>query len=67
VKARQIAIYLAKKLTSLSLPEVGRRFGGRDHTTILHSIRKIEYMVTKDADLAAMIERIKDVIPEAAA
>jgi hypothetical protein len=42
VRARMMAVYLAKKLTKKSLPEIGRRFGGRDHTTILHSVRKIE-------------------------
>lgn len=42
VRARHVGIYLAKKLTDRSLPEIGRRFGGRDHTTILHSVRKIE-------------------------
>ena len=39
---RQIGMYLAKHLTARSLPEIGRRFGGRDHTTVLHAIRKIE-------------------------
>ena len=42
VRARQIAIYLAKQLTTKSLPEIGRRFGGRDHTTIIHSINRIQ-------------------------
>ena len=42
VKPRQIAMYLAKTLTLRSLPEIGRRFGGRDHTTVLHAVRKIE-------------------------
>jgi len=41
VRARMIAVYLARKLTEKSFPELGRRFGGRDHTTILHSVRKI--------------------------
>lgn len=42
VNYRQIAMYLVKKLTLRSLPEIGRRFGGRDHTTVLHAVRKIE-------------------------
>ena len=42
VRPRQIAMYLAKALTSRSLPEIGRRFGGRDHTTVLHSVRKVD-------------------------
>jgi chromosomal replication initiation ATPase DnaA len=64
VRARQIAVYLAKTLTARSLPEIGKRFGGRDHTTILHSVRKIEAMIEHDAALAAEIERIKENIPE---
>ena len=42
VKPRQVAMYLSKALTLRSLPEIGRRFGGRDHTTVLHAVRKIE-------------------------
>ena len=41
-RPRQVAMYLAKTLTSRSLPEIGRRFGGRDHTTVIHAVRKIE-------------------------
>ncbi len=51
-------MYLSKKLTPCSLPEIGRRFGDRDHTTVLHAVRKIEALVAKDAPLAAEIERI---------
>jgi hypothetical protein len=64
VYARQIAMYLCKKLTPNSLPDIGRRFGGRDHTTVLHAVRKIEALVAKDMVLAATVERIKDRIPE---
>ena len=42
VKPRQIAMYLAKELTPRSLPDIGRRIGGRDHTTVLHGVRKID-------------------------
>jgi hypothetical protein len=66
VRARQIAMYLAKTETGQSLPELGRRFGGRDHTTILHGVRKIEGLIGKDPELAAMVNRIKSIIPEAA-
>jgi chromosomal replication initiation ATPase DnaA len=66
VRARQIAMYLAKTMTEQSLPELGRRFGGRDHTTILHGVRKIEGLIVKDQELAAMVERIKSIIPESA-
>lgn len=64
VNARQVAMYLAKTITQRSLPEIGRRFGGRDHTTVLHAVRKIEGLVEKDAGLAQRIERIKENIPE---
>ncbi|BBB99379.1 hypothetical protein M2192_001178 [Bradyrhizobium elkanii USDA 61] len=64
VNARQIAMYLAKKITSRSLPDIGRRFGGRDHTTVLHAVRKIEAKAEKDPVLSAEIERIKENIPE---
>lgn len=67
VKARQIAMYLSKKLTGQSLPEIGRRFGDRDHTTVLHAVRKIEEQLTKDLALNFQIERIKELIPEVAA
>lgn len=64
VHPRQVAMYLAKKVTLRSLPEIGRRFGGRDHTTVLHAVRKIEAKIESDPELAARIERIKDNIPE---
>jgi chromosomal replication initiator protein len=49
---RQVAMYLAKTLTGRSLPDIGRRFGGRDHTTILHGVRKIAALMQRDAALA---------------
>jgi hypothetical protein len=58
-RARQIAMYVAKVVTSKSLPEIGRRFGGRDHTTALHAIRKIEMLVEKNEFLRAEIENFK--------
>lgn len=66
VFARQVAMYLAKKLTPNSLPEIGRRFGGRDHTTVLHAVRKIEDLVSRDQALAAQVERIASLCPEPA-
>lgn len=66
VKARQIAMYISKQLTNQSLPEIGRRFGGRDHTTVLHAVRKVERLVETDSVLAAQIEHIKSLIPEVA-
>ena len=59
VRPRQIAMYLAKTLTLRSLPEIGRRFGGRDHTTVLHAVRKIENLVGNDTTLAEEIEVLK--------
>jgi chromosomal replication initiator protein len=59
VRPRQVAMYLAKILTLRSLPEIGRRFGGRDHTTVLHAVRKIENLVNTDNALAEEIELLK--------
>lgn len=59
VRPRQIAMYLAKALTPRSLPEIGRRFGNRDHTTVLHAVRKIEEMATADRGFADEIEMLK--------
>ncbi|MFG1345997.1 chromosomal replication initiator protein DnaA [Xanthobacter autotrophicus DSM 431] len=65
VKPRQIAMYLAKTLTLRSLPEIGRRFGGRDHTTVLHAVRKIDGLVSSDRALAEEIEVLKRLVLEA--
>jgi chromosomal replication initiator protein len=59
VRPRQVAMYLAKTLTLRSLPEIGRRFGGRDHTTVLHAVRKIEALVSKDLALSDEVELLK--------
>ncbi len=59
VRPRQIGMYLAKMLTSRSLPEIGRRFGGRDHTTVLHAVRKIDDLLKKDPILAEEVARLK--------
>ena len=64
VHPRQIAMYLAKTLTLRSLPEIGRRFGGRDHTTVLHAVRKIEGLVSGDKVLAEEIEVLKRMLQE---
>lgn len=64
VRPRQIAMYLAKVLTPRSLPEIGRRFGGRDHTTVLHAVRKIEELIEGDKSLADEIELLKRMIDE---
>lgn len=62
VKPRQVAMYLAKVMTPRSLPEIGRRFGGRDHTTVLHAVRKIEGLSGADDKLAQEIELLKRLI-----
>src|ERR1022692_919398 len=59
VRPRQVAMYLAKILTLRSLPEIGRRFGGRDHTTVLHAVRKIEALAGNDGAFAEEIEALK--------
>jgi len=64
VRPRQVAMYLAKTLTLRSLPEIGRRFGGRDHTTVLHAVRKIEALVGKDATLADEVELLKRLLQD---
>ena len=66
VKPRQVAMYLSKVLTPRSLPEIGRRFGGRDHTTVLHAVRKIEGLSGNDNTLAQEIELLKRLISEQA-
>jgi chromosomal replication initiator protein len=58
-RPRQVAMYLCKALTDRSLPDIGRRFGGRDHTTILHGIRKIEELRDSDPQLAEEIELLR--------
>jgi chromosomal replication initiator protein DnaA len=64
VKPRQIAMYLAKTMTPRSFPEIGRRFGGRDHTTVLHAVRKIEELIASDTKLGHEIELLKRLIME---
>ena len=62
VRPRQTAIYLTKVLTSKSLPEIGREFSNRDHTTIIHSVRTIEKLKEKDPDLVDNINKLKNQI-----
>ena len=64
VRPRQVAMYLAKVLTLRSLPEIGRRFGGRDHTTVLHAVRKIETLAGNDSVLADEIETLKRLLQD---
>ncbi|MBL8630491.1 MAG: chromosomal replication initiator protein DnaA, partial [Rhodospirillaceae bacterium] len=55
-RPRQVAMYLAKQLTSRSLPEIGRAFGGRDHTTVMHAVRKVEELCRDDTAFAEDVE-----------
>jgi chromosomal replication initiator protein len=64
VRPRQIAMYLAKMMTPRSFPEIGKRFGGRDHTTVLHAVRKVEELAALDEGLAQEIELLKRLIQE---
>ena len=58
-RPRQIAMYLCKQLTTRSLPEIGRRFGGRDHTTVMHGVRRIEELKQQDAQIAEDLELLR--------
>ncbi len=64
VRPRQVGMYLAKKLTPRSLPEIGRRFGGRDHSTVLHAVRKIEDLMKSDDKLAREINLLVRLIEQ---
>jgi chromosomal replication initiator protein len=57
---RQVAMYLAKELTSASLPQIGREFGGKHHTTVLHSINKISKLRQSDRDLNRLLNKLRD-------
>ncbi|MFQ3667133.1 MAG: chromosomal replication initiator protein DnaA [Sphingomonadaceae bacterium] len=58
-RPRQVAMYLAKQLTPRSLPEIGRRFGGRDHTTVMHAVKRIETLRAQDHELDRDIQHLK--------
>ena len=58
-RPRQVAMYLAKQLTTLSLPQIGKRFGNRDHTTVMHAVRKIEELKVSDHSIAEDVELLK--------
>jgi chromosomal replication initiator protein len=64
VKPRQVAMYLSKALTLRSLPEIGRRFGGRDHTTVLHAVRKIDTLCGADTSLREELELLKRMLQD---
>ena len=61
-RPRQVAMYLSKKLTKRSLPDIGRRFGGRDHTTVMHAVKRIDSLRAEDAAFNAQIEAVETVL-----
>lgn len=61
-RPRQVAMYLAKRMTSRSLPEIGRKFGGRDHTTVIHAVRKIDDLRRTDSTLEDDINRLSHLL-----
>ncbi len=63
-RPRQMAMYLAKHMTNRSLPEIGRRFGGRDHTTVMHGVRKIEELKALDSQIADDLELLRRALEE---
>jgi len=62
VVPRQIAMYLAKNMTEASLPEIGRQFGGKHHTTVMHSIAKIDDQRRADKDLNRTINKLQEML-----
>jgi chromosomal replication initiator protein len=62
LRARQVAIFLTRELTDLSLPQIGRLYGGRDHTTVLNSLRRIEASLDEDPDLAEKVRELRGAI-----
>ena len=58
-RPRQVAMFLSKQLTQRSLPEIGRKFGGRDHTTVMHAVRKIEQLKESDIGIAEDLDLLK--------
>ncbi len=64
VRPRQVGMYLAKKMTPRSLPEIGRRFGGRDHSTVLHAVRKIEELMKADDHLAREVAMLGKLVEQ---
>jgi len=63
-RPRQVAMYLAKKLTTRSLPEIGRRFANRDHTTVIHAVKTITRISENDEEMKKNISQIKSLIFE---
>jgi len=58
-RPRQVAMYLSKQLTSRSLPEIGRKFGGRDHTTVMHAVKKVDELQDQDSSFAEDVNLLR--------
>lgn len=67
VRPRQIAMFLMRNVTALSLPDIGRRFGGRDHTTVLHAVRRVSKLVEIDSFIASEVQTLLDALRSAEA
>ena len=63
-RPRQLAMYLAKHMTKRSLPEIGRRFGGRDHTTVMHGVKRISELMVTDSQSADDVELLRRALSE---
>ena len=61
-RPRQMAMYLAKKLTSRSLPEIGRKFSNRDHTTVIHAVKTIDKLIESNDEMRKNVEELKSLI-----
>ena len=61
-RPRQVAMYLSKQLTTRSLPEIGRKFGGRDHTTVMHAVKRVEELAASDSHLEEDLHRLRRLI-----
>ena len=59
VVPRQIAMFICRELTKSSYPEIGEKFGGKDHSTIIHSVKKIEKLMTSDLQLKSIVDNLK--------
>jgi len=62
VRPRQVAMYLAKNLTNCSYPQIGSRFGDRDHTTVMHAVRKVEDMIAEDKQFSDDVSMIRSLL-----
>ena len=63
-RPRQIAMYLSKMLTTKSYPEIGNSFGGRDHTTVMHAVKRVEELMARDQEFADDVELLRTMLAE---